>query len=487
MELTLDNILLIGSILLFVSLLASRSARFRVPSLVLFLLVGLLAGPEGPGGIVVDNPTVIHFVEVVALCFILFSSGLDTKIFDIKPVLGAGLTLSTLGVILTCAIFGIVANLVFQIPMSQALLLGAIVSSTDASAVFSILRSRTVGLKGRLRPLLELESSSNDPMAFFLTFIFIEINMADAVSFQWIVSTFLRQLCIGALVGVALGFLMQRVFNWIHFDYDGLYSVLMITMVLAVFGLSELLGGNSFLAVFASACTIGNSDFVRKKSLIKQFDGFAWLMQMVLFIAIGLLVKPSSIIEQMPQGILLALIVILLARPIGVFISLLPYKIDFRSKLFVSWFGIRGASPIVFATYPLVVGMSNTENIFVLVFFISLVSVLLQGCTLPYVAKRLNVATPYNRKRKSTLDIEMSWKKKSAFRIVKVKDDYNCIGKELVNLKMPNSIVITMIRRSGQYFVTDGRTKLLANDELFVITDSESDFEDLMHCLTTFE
>ncbi|MCQ2375823.1 MAG: potassium/proton antiporter [Salinivirgaceae bacterium] len=488
MEITFDNIILIGAILLFVSLLASRTSKLGIPSLILFLFVGILAGVEGPGHIEFSNYTVAKFIGSVAMSFILFSGGLDTKWSDIKPVIISGGLLSTAGVFITCFTTALLSHWLLNLPLRQSLLLGAIVSSTDAAAVFSILRSKSIGLKGQLRPLLEFESASNDPMAYFLTIMFIELNLSPNVSVPTMLTMFVQHMLIGALVGYSMGVLIQRIFNWIKFDYDGLYSVLMITAVLAVFGLTELLGGNSFLAIYISACTLSNRSFVHKSSLIKQFDGYAWLMQIVMFITLGMLVTPSHIFQHLVEGIVVAMVLIFVARPLCIFLlAPLTTKLDTRSKLFVSWVGLRGASPIVFAIFPLTAGVANSDTLFHIVFFVSVTSVLLQGASLPIVGRWLGVTSAVNIKKKTALDIEQQWNTKSEFRVVEVLPEYSCVGKTLIDLRLPNTIVISMIKRDGKYIVSSGSFVIKANDLLYVIADKPENFEDLTHSLTTFE
>jgi potassium/hydrogen antiporter len=487
MELTIDNIILIGSILLFVSLLASRSTKYGIPTLVLFLLVGLLAGVDGPGGIQFNDFSTAKFIGAIALSFILFSGGLETKLEDIKPVLGKGILLSTIGVLITCAVIGLAAHLLIGVPLKQGLLLGAVVSSTDAAAVFSILRSRSIGLKGKLRPLLELESGSNDPMAYFLTIVFTFLLTNEEATYVALIPLFLKQMVIGVLAGYVFGIMMHRLINWIKLEFDGLYSVLLLTMVLFVFGFTELLGGNSFLAVYFSACVLGNRDFIHKKSLTKHFDGQAWLMQIIMFITLGLLVTPSKIVPLFGVGILLSFILIFVARPLSVFLSLLFHRMGARQKLFISWVGLRGAVPIVLATYPLNAGVENADIMFNVVFFISVTSVLLQGTTLTVVARWLKVTVPVNLKKKSVLDIEMAWKTKSIFRIVTVDKEFACINKAIVDLRLPNSIVVALIERNNKFFISDGSTRIQANDKLYIMADQEHDLELLNHCITTFE
>ena len=407
MTITIDNIILIGSMLLIVSLVVSRQSRFGIPILLLFLLVGMLAGSEGPGGISFDDPRIAKFIGSVALSFILFSGGLETKWNDIKPVFWQGVSLSTAGVIITASIIGILISLFTDFTITEGFLLGSIVSSTDAAAVFSILRSKSVGLKSNLRPLLELESGSNDPMAFFLTLVFTYLLSDPEATYSSLIPLFFKQMILGALIGYLMGLGMFKILNWIKLEFEGLYSVLLITLVLFTFSFSEFIGGNAFLSVYISACILGNRDFIHKKSLIKHFDGQSWLMQIIMFITLGLLVFPSQILPYLGIGILISGLLIFVARPLSVFIALAPFKMEARKKVFISWVGLRGAVPIVLAIYPLTAGVGKANIIFNLVFFISITSILVQGTTLPLVAKWLRLAVPVNIKKKSVLDLEM--------------------------------------------------------------------------------
>jgi len=483
MKLSIDNILLIGSILLFVSLVASRQTRYGIPTLLLFLLVGMLAGSDGPGGISFDDPKVAKFIGAVALSFILFSGGLETKWNDIKPIFWQGVSLSTLGVIITAATIGFLVYLFTDFTILEGLLLGSIVSSTDAAAVFSILRSKSIGLKGNLRPLLELESGSNDPMAFFLMIIFTYLLSDPEATYWSLIPMFLKQMVLGAGVGYLMGLSMHKIINWIKLDFEGLYSVLLITLVIFTFSFSELIGGNAFLAVYISACILGNRDFIHKKSLIKHFDAQSWMMQIIMFITLGLLVFPKEILPYMGIGILVSLLLILVARPISVFISLAFFRLDYRKKLFVSWVGLRGAVPIVLAIYPLTAGVEKANVIFNLVFFISVTSVLIQGTSIPLVAKWLNLAVPVNLKKKSVLDLELGWKTKSLYNVVLVESGVSCIGKTIVDLGLPNSIIIALIERNNKFIISEGATTINSNDKLYVMADDETSMEKLYTCL----
>jgi potassium/hydrogen antiporter len=483
MKLTIDNIILIGSILLFASLVASRQTRYGIPVLLLFLLVGMLAGSGGPGGITFDNPKIAKFIGAVALSFILFSGGLETKWKDIKPVFWQGVSLSTIGVLITALTIGFIIYLITDFTILEGLLLGSIVSSTDAAAVFSILRSRSIGLKSNLRPLLELESGSNDPMAFFLMIIFTYLLTSPEATYISLIPMFFKQMVLGALVGYLMGIAMHKIINWIRLEFEGLYSVLLITLVLFTFSFSEFIGGNAFLAVYISACILGNSDFIHKKSLIKHFDGQAWMMQIIMFITLGLLVYPKQILPHLGIGIVVSLLLILVARPLSVFFSLALSTLDFRKKLFVSWVGLRGAVPIVLAIYPLTEGVGKANIIFNLVFFISVTSVLIQGTTIPVIARWLNLAVSINLKRKSVLDLEMGWKNKSLYNVILVEPGFHCIGKTIVDLGLPNSIIIALVERNYKFFVADGSTTIHTGDKLYVMADDEKSMKKLYNCI----
>jgi potassium/hydrogen antiporter len=471
MTLTVDNIILLGSILLFIGLLGSKTTRYGIPVLLLFLGVGMLAGSDGIGGIYFYDPKISKFIGAVALSFILFSGGLETRWSDIKPVLWQGVTLSTLGVILTALVVGVFVSLVSNFTLIEGLLLGSIVSSTDAAAVFSILRSKSVALKGNIRPLLELESGSNDPMAYFLTIFFIYLLTNKHATFVSLVPMFFRQMILGGLAGYFMGLAMHRIINWIRLEFDGLYSVLLITLMLFTFSFTDFIGGNGFLAVYVSACILGNRDFIHKKSLIRHFDGQAWLMQGIMFITLGLLVFPTHLIPYIGLGFLISVVLILVARPLSIYASLLLFRVSNRKKLLISWVGLRGAVPIVLATYPLTAGVGKANVIFNLVFFISITSILLQGTTLSIVARWLGLTLPADIRKNSMLDKELTPKEKRIMNQVYIEPSCPCIGKALVELQLGSGILVTSVRRDGKFFTPDGSTKIRSGDQLSVVAD----------------
>lgn len=484
MTLTTENILLIGSILLFISLIAGKTSyKVGVPVLILFLGIGMLAGSEGIGGIYFDSPITAQFIGIVALNFILFSGGLDTDWQTVKPIVWQGVSLSTLGVFLTAFVVGIFVWLVTDFTLFEGLLLGSIVSSTDSAAVFSILRSRSLALKGNLRATLELESGSNDPMAYILTILFTGLVMNQDSEFGSILLTFFKQLIVGTLLGYAFGNIGALVINRIRLDYEGLYIVLVIAIMFFSFSATDFVGGNGFLAVYFTAIYLGNKELIHKKKILKSFDSFAWLMQIILFLTLGLLVFPKQIIPVIGIGLIISLFLIVAARPLSVFVSLLPFKMQMRSKIFISWVGLRGAVPIVFATYPLIAGAEKANMIFNIVFFISITSVLIQGTTIPWVAKLLHLSLPFKLKPKTQSDLETDDMIKSHLTEIIIPENCSVIGKQIVQLALPKTTQISFIQRGNKYLTPSGSTVLQSNDKLFILSENQEAIYRVFECL----
>jgi len=478
MNIEVGNLLLIGSILLLISIIAGKTtSRLGVPTLIFFLIVGILAGSEGIGGIHFDNTSIAQFVGITALNFILFSGGLDTNWQSIKPILWRGVALSTLGVFLTALSVGVFVHYVFGFTIWEGLLLGSIVSATDAAAVFSILRNRGVALKGYLRPVLELESGSNDPMAYFLTITLTGIVATGNASFAELLPAFLKEFILGGAIGFVMGRASVWLINNIKMETDGLYPVLTLGLAMFTYSVTHSIGGNGFLAIYLCAIILGNSNIVHKRSLIKFYDGQAWLMQIILFLTLGLLVFPSRIIPLIGMGLLISAFLIFVARPISVFASLSFFKSNVRSKLFISWVGLRGSVPIVFATYPLIAGIPKAELIFNLVFFISISSVLLQGTTLSYVAKMLHVTVPAKIKRRIGLDFETIDHIKSEMLEIMVTENSKAIGKRILELEIPSTVNIIAIKRGEVYIVPTGSTRIQSEDILHVLAEDERSLE----------
>lgn len=484
MHYSTENIILIASILLMSSILASKtSSRIGVPVLILFLAIGILAGSEGIGGIYFDDPYAAQLLGVIALNLILFSGGMDTRWKSVQPILWRGISLSTLGVLITAGSIGVFTWLITDFSLLEGLLLGSIVASTDAAAVFSILRSKSIGLKGYLRPTLELESGSNDPMAYILTISFTYLISHGDASTVELIFEFFQEMIIGGVLGYILGRLMVIAINKVQLETEGLYPVLILGMIFFTFSITDVLGGNGFLAVYLSAMVLGNSNFLHKKTVLKFYDGQAWLMQIVMFLTLGLLVFPSKLLPVAGPGILIALALIFLARPLAVFISLSFFNINTREKLFISWVGLRGAVPIVFATYPLIAGISKADTIFNLVFFISVISVLLQGSALPLVAKWLKVTVPGKIKKVTPLDIELYDTVRSEFIEIVLNGTSKAVGKPIVKLKLPQSVLIVLLEREGKYIQPTGATVLEEDDKLLVLANSKEVLNEVYNAL----
>ena len=484
MNLTIENILLVGSLLLFISIIVGKTSyKFGVPTLLIFLAIGMLAGSDGIGGINFDNPQMAQFIGIVSLNFILFSGGLDTNWKSVKPILREGIVLSTLGVLLTAMSLGTFVWFVTDFTIYESMLLGSIVSSTDAAAVFSILRSKSLALKTNLRPTLELESGSNDPMAYVLTIAFLTLVINQDQSIVSIIPLFLQQMILGGIAGFAFGKLSKFIINKIKLDFEGLYPVLVIALMFITFSATDFVGGNGFLAIYICAVYLGNQDLIHKKTILKMYDGLARLMQIVLFLTLGLLVFPTRVFPFIGIGILISIFLIIVARPISVFISLIFFKMKLRRRFYISWVGLRGAVPIVFATYPLLAGIEKADMIFNIVFFISVTSVLIQGTTLSIVAKWLNVSLPENAKPLSEIEKFILEIPKSSLQEFEILPDLSVVNKRIVDLDFPKSAFIVMIERNGQYIRPGGSTEIEAKDVLMVLADSQEDFTKVNDCL----
>lgn len=493
MNLTSENILLIGSLLLFLSIVAGKTSyRFGVPTLLLFLGVGMLAGSEGVFfKIQFDNPKSAQFIGIISLNFILFSGGLETRWKSVKPILGQGIVLSTIGVLLTAISLGgfvwYATNYIFdyQFSIVESLLLGAIVSSTDAAAVFSILRSKNLGLKQNLRPTLEFESGSNDPMANVLTITFLALVQMPDQPIGELVLMFFKQILLGGLLGFVCGKISHRIINRIHLSFEGLYPVLTIALMFATFSGTEALGGNGFLAIYVCAVYLGNQNFIYKGSILKMFDGLAWLMQIVLFLTLGLLVYPSQIVPLIGVGLLISLFLMVVARPLSVFLSTIPFKMSFARRSYISWVGLRGAVPIVFATYPLLAGIEKANIIFNIVFFISVTSVLIQGTTLSVVAKWFGVATTETaQNEENPADAIMNEHPKAIMKEIFIPKENDSVERQIVDLTFPLNAIIAMIKRGDKYITPNGFTKIEANDILIIISDNEEGMNEAYDALS---
>jgi len=470
-----EYLLLIWSVLILLSIaIAKVSDNLGVPTLLLFIGVGMLAGSEGPGGIHFDDPLLAQSIGIIALVFILFAGGLDTSWPSVRPVIWHGIALSTVGVLVTALSVGFLASRVLGFSFPTAFLLGAIIASTDAAAVFSVLRSRKVSLMGNLKPLLELESGSNDPMAVFLTVGLIQLTASPEKSISDILVLFLFQMGIGAITGFSLGKLMVLILNHLRFAYEGIYPVFLLAFASLVYGATSLVGGSGFLSVYIAGLVVGNSDFVHKKSLLRFFDGLAWLSQIAMFVALGLLVFPSRLIPVFPVGLVISGFLMFVARPLSVHVSLMFSRFHMREKALISWVGIRGAVPIILATFPLLANLPDAEVMFNLVFFIVLTSALLQGWSVPIMAHWLRVDAPPEHRK--VYPIEFTPPKGVDTELVDliVPYDSDTVGKSIVELGMPDDSLVVLLSRNDDFIVPSGGTILEAGDTLLVLVNKRT-------------
>jgi cell volume regulation protein A len=464
----IEYLILGGAALLLASVVASKaSGRFGVPALLVFLVIGMLAGSDGPGGIEFDYPWAAQFLGIVALTLILFAGGLDTRWASVRPVLRESLLLSTAGVLLTAALLAGFASWVLGMSFREGMLVGSIVSSTDAAAVFGILRSRSLSLPARLRAVLELESGSNDPMAVFLTVGMIGMLSSAGfgmASFGWL---FARQMAIGGALGYGMGKLMCTAVNRLDLEYEGLYPAVTLALVLLTYGLAAAAGGNGFLAVYLAALVLGNADFLHKRSLIRFHDGLAWLMQIVMFLTLGLQVFPSRLPAVTAAGLAIALFLIFVARPAAVMLLLLFSRLSWRERVLVSWVGLRGAAPIVLATFPLLAGVGKAELIFDVVFFIVLTSALLQGPSIGFVAGRLGLVERTAHARMDPLELVSNGERDLVEIGIDKASPAN--GKRVVDLNLPPNTLLLLVERGAAHIIPRGRTALQEGDILLVL------------------
>ena len=402
MPASIGVIFIVFSTLIILSILSIKlSNRFGIPSLVLFLAIGMLAGSDGLGGLSFDNPSLVRSLGITALVLILFSGGLDTEWTAIRPIMWQGLSLSTIGVLITALLIGVFVAWVQGFSFLEGLLLGAIVSSTDAAAVFMVLRARKTKIPRRLIQLLEFESGSNDPMAVMLTIALIQLLMEPSTPFGELVVFFVMQMGVGAVIGIAMGEIMRRSFNALDLELEGIYPVLSMALALLTYGLTDYLDGSGFLAVYLAGLVMARKPFTHQQSVLRFHDGLAWLMQVTMFLTLGLQVFPARLVPIAGVGLLVSLFLIFIARPVCVHAALAFSPMSFREQTLVAWAGLRGAVPIILATFPIVAGLQQADMIFHMVFFIALTSVVIQGTAIPWLTRLLKIGGPPSKEVRS--------------------------------------------------------------------------------------
>lgn len=476
-----ENILLIGSILLFVSIIVSKASyRFGIPTLLLFLLVGMLFGSDGLG-LQFHGAGEAQFIGMMALSIILFSGGMDTKYADIRPVLPQGTLLSTVGVLLTTVFTGLFIFWIsgFQkvsITMSllTAMLLAATMSSTDSASVFNILRSQNMNLKHNLRPMLELESGSNDPMAYMLTIVLIQFITSSGMNAGDVILSFLSQFAVGGILGFLLGKLTVVIINRINLKNESLYPILLLSFVFFIFTFTDLCRGNGYLAVYVAGIMVGNARIVNRRDIATFMNGLTWFFQIIMFLSLGLLVNPHEMLSIAIPASLIGLFMIVLARPFSVFLCLLPFKkMNTRSRLFISWVGLRGAVPIIFATYPVVAQIPGSTQIFNIVFFITILSLVVQGTTISWMARRLHLDAPVE-KTGDNYGIEIPEETNAKLQKIVLTEEMLKKGDRLKDMNLPQGTLVMLVKRKKRFIIPNGSLQLHVGDRLLIITESKT-------------
>ena len=488
-----ELVLLVLSLLFFASIFTDKIGyKFGIPALFLFLAVGMLFGADGLGKFFNEegvgymiNVGSAQAIGTIALCIILFSGGLDTKLSDIRPVIAPGLTLATLGVLLTMLITGVIIYFLFgwfsavaSVSIPVALLMASTMSSTDSASVFSILRTNGIGLKHNLRPLLELESGANDPMAYVLTTTLIGVVTATQgnVTALTVVQDIVVQLVMGAVMGFIFGKVIVNLMRKAQLSNESLYPIMVLTACIFIFSATYYLKGNTYLAVYIGGLVIGNSKFTRKRQTRSFFDGLTWLSQLVIFLVLGLMVKPHELLqtEVLLCGLIISVVMILISRPLSVLLCMIPYK-NFRGndKLMLSWVGLKGAVPIIFAIMCKASEVPHADLIFNVVFLCTLLSLLIQGTSLSALAKKLHLTTPpVEQKKLLHFDIDLPEEVESVATEMEVTIEMLVNGNTLKDIKFDTQLLVIMVRRGEDFFVPTGISELAVGDQLLIISDS---------------
>ena len=474
---------MIGAILIFCSILISKTGyRFGIPTLLLFLLVGMGFGSDGLG-LQFDSASDAQFIGMMALSIILFTGGMDTKLHDIRPVLAQGILLSTVGVLVTTLLTGGFIYFLssstsadIALPLLTSLLLAATMSSTDSASVFNLLRSQKMNLKENLRPMLELESGSNDPMAYMLTIALIQVVASGSdLSIGGVAKDLLVQFFFGGVIGFAFGKFSVWLINKIELSNASLYPILLLSLVFITFTTTDLLKGNGYLAVYIAGVVVGNARLAFRKEVNTFMNGLTWLFQIVMFLSLGLLVNPHEMLDIAIPAILIGIFMMIFSRPLSVLISLIPFRnMGMPSRWFISWVGLRGAVPIIFATYPVVADVEGAKIIFNIVFFITILSLVIQGSTISTVARWLKLDAPMP-KEENFFGIEIPEEVGTQMRTLTLTAESLADGDTLRTMNLPQGTLVMLVRREGEFIVPNGSLQLFENDELLVISGKTTD------------
>lgn len=473
-QINIDYFILLTALLLIIGVLTTKfSTRLGVPALVLFLLVGMIMGSDGLGFIYFDNAKLAQLIGILALVVILFEGGLQTKWSSVRAVATPSLSLATLGVVITTIVVAVAAKLIFQVSWLEGLLFGAIVGSTDAAAIFAVLKGQNI--RDRLRSTLEAESGTNDPMAVFLTLSLIELITTENPIYFLLVGSFIWQMGMGLIMGFLFGRFASIAINKINLDSSGLYPIFALAFALMTYSISDLIGASGLLSVYIAALVIGNGDLTYRHSIFRFNEGFAWMMQILMFVILGLLVFPSQFLslDLILKGLLLSVILIFIARPVAVFLSTIKMGFDFKEKIFLSWAGLKGAVPIVLATFPMTMGLENSQLFFNVVFFVVLTSALIQGSTISTFAEMLRLNGPRKIEVPHSLELVSIGKANAEIIEFIVNEENNISGKKLKDIKFPKDVLISAIIRSGNLVTPQGNTEINPEDILYILVSKQ--------------
>ncbi len=484
MEQFLNNLLLVGSVIVLTSVLLSKpSERFGLPILVIFLFIGIVAGSEGLGGIHFENYELTHSLSIIALCLIIFSGAIETKVSDIKESFWRGVSLSSFGVVITTVLVGHFVKLLTNFSLLESYLMGAILSATDAAAVFAAFKSRDSQVTAKTKSLLKFESGSNDPMAYFLVTVILglmDLNHTQELSDIGV------GLILNPLVGLMVGWLVAKSFiylnNRINLEQIGLYPALTLSFIFFSYSLSTYFHGNGFLCVYVFGLVVSSKKILHRSLLYIFYDGVSWLSQIGLFVMLGLLVFPSRIVKVSSSGILVALFLIFIARPVTIFICLAFSKFSFKEKLFVSWAGLKGATPIIFASFAALKLGARAHIIFDIVFFTVLVSAVLQGTTLKMVARKLGLLIESIEDPSFPVDFDLIEKTRNGIKEFKVEENDYCIAKRIIDLHLPKGSLVLFVKRQGSFIIPDGATAFSQQDRILLVTNDKADLSKALEC-----
>lgn len=464
MEFAIDNAIFLFSVLLIVGVIMAKfSDRLGLPALIFFIAVGMVLGRF----IYYDNASLTQFFGIFALTVILFEGGLSTKWADMRPILKPSLSLAVFGVVITAMVVGVFAKLILGVTWTEGMLFGAIVGSTDAAAVFAVLRNKDI--KRKLTATLEMESGSNDPMAVFLTVSLIAIIQSPEANFLTMTGDFFVQMGLGLVFGLLFGRLGIWSINKINLDSSGLYPALSLGFAVLTYSLTAIIGGSGFLAVYVAGILMGNQDLTYRHSIFRFNEGLAWMMQILMFILLGLLVFPQQLYSVVWQGLALSVLLMFIARPIAVYLCTPFMNFSFKEKLFLSWAGLKGAVPIILATFPLIANLEIGQLFFNVVFFVVFTSTLIQGWTISPLASVLGFAEPKRQTAPHSLELVSIGKTNSEMIEIDIEESSRVTGKRLHELDLPNNTLVTAVIRGEKLITPHGNTKLLAGDILYVL------------------